>query len=83
MKRCNNCFWQYEGFTDLSDGKSTETPGAINICANCGQVCQFGSDLQLTPMTPDQILELVDDHPQTYTAILHAVGVIMKRIELN
>lgn len=82
MKRCNNCFWQYEDFTNLSDGKSV-TPGAINICANCGQVCRFGNDLTLIPMTSDQIFELVHDHPTVYTGILHAVGVITKRIELN
>jgi len=82
-KRCNNCFHAYEGFINLADNSPAETPGAINICANCGEVCRFNEDLTLTPMTSDEIFDLVHDHPKVYTTIIHAVGVIANRIQMN
>lgn len=57
---CPHCGVRHNAATGIGHDHSAE-PGALNVCFDCGGISEFGKDLQLRELSPDDFLALPDD----------------------
>ena len=74
---CLKCGYQLDAATPLTDGKPS--PGDISICFNCANAAQYGPDLNIIPLTDEQLDALIMNE-EVWTQILKAKEVIKRRL---
>jgi hypothetical protein len=68
--RCINCNSLLDALTGVQS--QTPTEGDISICAVCGQVMIFDSELKMRAATDTELIEIKTGNPDVYKFVKHA-----------
>tara|TARA_R110000868_G_scaffold217359_4_gene467442 strand:+ start:375 stop:671 length:297 start_codon:yes stop_codon:yes gene_type:complete len=62
--KCSNCGTALDAATSLQDEYSIPNEGDISVCAYCGQMGKYDSEMKITPLREDEIYKLLQDQPE-------------------
>jgi len=69
---CKKCGYKINKHTPISDENATPLKGDYAVCYNCISICEFDEDLNLIPLTPEQLVELYISDDLTYLDLVKA-----------
>lgn len=68
--QCRKCGYKHDAFTGVKNENSKPSPGSFSLCAECGEISKFSSDLKLVPVTPEDLVALNDADPDMFDEIM-------------
>lgn len=74
---CHKCGYGIDAASSMVG--ETPEPGDIGICLRCGNVEKYDENLQLTPLTDEDLIELVKDE-DLWNYILKAKYIIKNKL---
>jgi hypothetical protein len=83
LQKCPNCLYEMDCSTGLRKEDSNPEPGSISICLKCGALCEFDQDMNLVPLTKDQLEEIKRTDPDAWRIIAASQSLIRARIKHN
>jgi hypothetical protein len=77
---CPGCKGLVMGATSADAHKRAPVPGDLTVCIECGQIAQFGTELELEPVTDADLLSYPRAVSQQLRAMRRAVRARVERV---
>lgn len=80
---CKSCFHEINDHESATGEKSKPFENDLSICISCGTLSRFDKNLNLIPLTDDQIQYLYINDYKNWLTLQRASNIIKKRINGN
>lgn len=70
--KCGNCQAELNARTGFTDPNANPTENDYSVCAYCGAISQYDSELNLVPITPEGLVKLNDEDPDVFDVLMKA-----------
>jgi hypothetical protein len=81
-QHCTACFKKLDAHTAV-EGDHVPKEGDFTVCIGCGTASKFDKDLNLVPLTPDDVTYLETEAPETLMLLNQAAFLIRQRNAQN
>lgn len=77
-KKCRSCDRPFI-FHMTEDGETNPRPEDLSVCSNCGTLSKFDSNLDLVPLTDQEIHQLRNHDRELWADLLACQGMTLSR----
>lgn len=67
--KCRNCNETLDAHAPM-EGNEIIKEGDLSICGYCGAISLFDKELNLVPMTPEELVHLNDESPEAFDQLI-------------
>ena len=80
--RCATCNHTIDAHTGF-DHDEAPLPHDLTVCIYCGTISEFDDDMNLIPVSPEELAKVKEEDEQAWAVITHASYLVKQRLSEN
>lgn len=83
MSYCRNCKHELDAHSAAEGENRPPQKGDVSVCAYCGTPSLFDEELNLIPLTGEELKDIRENDPDCYRVMQNLLTIITRRINMQ